>query len=199
MIAYPLESSFYFKKHIIKLNLSFDTVLRFFDLQKDENFYSLDRLDLSLEMLISNYNKVKSFSQEDKVALLQQIYEDFIEIKTRPSDDNTKIIDFSQDSSYIYSSFMQAYGIDLIEQHNILDWRKFVSLFQGLPADTKICEIMNIRAKKYPTPTKYNSEEISQLRRAKAYYALEVSATEAEEQFQKALDRLADCLEQRAI
>jgi len=199
MIAYPLESSFYFKKRLIKLDLSFDVVLRFFDLQKDENFNFLDKLELSLQILVQDYSKVKNFSQEDKVALIQQIYEDFIEIKSKPSDDNTKIMDFSQDSSYIYSSFMQAYGIDLIEQQNKLDWRKFISLFQGLSEDTKMREVMSIRARKYPTPTKYNSEEISQLRKAKAYYALEISEAEAGEQFQKALDRLADSLEQRAI
>lgn len=198
MIAYPLETSFYFKRKLIKLNLAFDVVLRFFDLQNDENLDSATKLELSVQMLIKNYNKIKKFSSNDKVELLRQIMDEFINIKSKSTGDDTKVVDFNQDSRYIFASFMQAYGIDLVEQQNKLDWRKFISLFQGLPEGTKIREVMEIRAKKYPTPNKYNSEEIAGLRKAKAFYALDVSKEESEKQFQKALDRFASMLEQRA-
>ena len=112
--------------------------------------------------------------------------------------DGGKVFDFVQDARYIYSSFLMDYGVDLVEQRGKLDWRKFIALFQGLSDRTKIREVMTIRQRKIPAPTKYNADEIRALQEAKAYYALEISAEEAEEQFQRGLNNLADTLMSKA-
>lgn len=49
------------------------------------------------------------------------------------------------DGDYIYSSFLQAYQIDLIEVQGILHWQKFFALLNGLPSDTKFAEVIRIR------------------------------------------------------
>jgi len=49
------------------------------------------------------------------------------------------------DANYIYASFFQAYGIDLIEQQGKLHWEKFQALLAGLPKDTKFKEVLEIR------------------------------------------------------
>lgn len=50
------------------------------------------------------------------------------------------------DGEYIFSSFMQAYGIDLIEEQGRLHWKKFNALLAGLPEGTKFVEVLKIRS-----------------------------------------------------
>lgn len=57
-----------------------------------------------------------------------------------------RIVDYILDGEYIYASFMQAYGIDLLETD--MHWHKFKALFVSLPSDCKICQIMADRAYK---------------------------------------------------
>lgn len=57
-----------------------------------------------------------------------------------------KLIDYIEDGEYIYASFMQAYGIDLIDTK--MHWWKFKALLLGLPEDTIIKKIMGYRAYK---------------------------------------------------
>lgn len=60
------------------------------------------------------------------------------------------VLDFEEDGDYIYASFMQEYGIDLIDVQGKLPWRKFLYLFNGLSADTKIKQVMRIREMEVP-------------------------------------------------
>lgn len=56
----------------------------------------------------------------------------------------TKIVDYIQDGEYIVGSFMQAYGIDLTSCD--MHWHLFKALFLSLPDETKIKNIMKLRA-----------------------------------------------------
>lgn len=78
------------------------------------------------------------------------------------------------DGDYIYASFMQAYKIDLIEEQGRLPWKKFLYLFNGLPADTKIKQIMRIRQMPVPEYNGKNSKEIQEINEMKSYYTLPV-------------------------
>ena len=70
----------------------------------------------------------------------------------------------------IYSSFMQAYGIDLIDAQNSLHWKKFNALLNGLPSDTKFAEVLKIRSYK---PQKGDSKKYKEgMKRLKKEYAL---------------------------
>lgn len=51
---------------------------------------------------------------------------------------------YEQDAVYIYSAFLEIYGID-IETIPYMHWWKFKALFEGLPADTEIKERMYYR------------------------------------------------------
>lgn len=53
-----------------------------------------------------------------------------------------KVVDYSVDADYIYSAFLEQYGIDLVESE--IHWYKFQSLFRGLH-DTKLNEIISYR------------------------------------------------------
>ena len=102
-----------------------------------------------------------------------------------------KSMDFIQDGPLIYAAFMQAYGIDLNAQRGKLHWWKFTALLHGLPSNTRLMEIVQIRTRPMPAPTKYNAQERAQLARLKQEYALELTAEEREKQLQEGLRGVA--------
>ena len=102
-----------------------------------------------------------------------------------------KSMDFIQDGQLIYAAFMKAYGIDLNDQRGKLHWCKFTALLRGLPSNTRFMEVVQIRTKPMPAPTKHNAQERAQLIRLKQEYALELSAEEREQQLQDGLRNMA--------
>ena len=110
---------------------------------------------------------------QERSDLLQAIYEEKIQTRSRPRvGKQQKLFDFEDDGEYIYASFMQDYGIDLIEEQGRLPWNRFIALFQGLGADTKIKEVMRYRGMEIPKPNKSNQKEIQEIMELKTYYAL---------------------------
>lgn len=67
--------------------------------------------------------------------------------KKRSKGGREQIYSFAHDDAYIYSAFMEQYGIDLMEERN-LHWWKFKALFQGLKEDCAFCKIMGYRSTK---------------------------------------------------
>ena len=102
-------------------------------------------------------------------------------------------MDNEQDWPYICAAFQQAYGIDLYADKGIHILR-FQALLQSLPKDTKLVEIIGIRAAKIPKATKNNADQIAELSRLKAIYALRGT----EKDFQSGLAGLFDLLEAEA-
>lgn len=84
----------------------------------------------------------------DPEAILKAI-QDFI---TNPNStphgkkQSERVMDYQQDGEYIYASFLQAYGIDLLETN--MHWHKFKALVLGLPKSTIMAEIESIRGYK---------------------------------------------------
>ncbi len=202
MLLYEsLPSSVTWKEMEIPLNLSFDRVLHLYDLWKDTSLIENEKLDITLMILIkdeSDLQKVRRLPIREQSALFEQIYKEFI---SPPEKNNTstspRLFDFNEDGDFIFSSFWMDYGIDLIEAQGELDWRKFLSLFQGLSKNTKIKEVMSIRARPIPSPTPYNQQEIQELQELKRYYALS-STTREDNNFEDAIERLFSALETRA-
>ncbi|HBN11860.1 MAG TPA: hypothetical protein DD392_08030 [Ruminococcus sp.] len=191
-IRKPLPCSFEYENHIYRLNLSFNNILDIFDMFRDKILTDYEKYEFAAVMLTDDSRKMP-------VAALNMIFEEYISIG-RNSGNRTglKTFDFEQDSIYIYSSFMADYGIDLFEQQNKMHWWKFISLFQGLSDGTKMHEVLSIRQREIPEPNKYNSQEIRRLHELKAYYALDISQEEREENFRNGIKNLADILKARA-
>ena len=123
--------------------------------------------------------------------LLRAVY-DLIK-DDRPKSTGPKYLDIEQDWPYICAAFQQAYGIDLYADKGIHILR-FQALLQSLPKDTKLIEIIGIRAAKIPTANKHNADQIAELSRLKAQYALRGT----EKDFQSGLASLFDLLEAEA-
>lgn len=108
--------------------------------------------------------------------------------------ETAKCFDFLQDGAYIYAAFMQAYGIDLVEERGWLHWWKFNALLQGLPSGTKFSEIVKIRLQPMPPATKHNAAERAELARLKSVFALKKSETERQKDLQDGLKMMAAAL-----
>lgn len=90
-----------------------------------------------------------------------------------PNVDNKeeKVFSLKQDADYIFASFYQDYGIDLIEMQGKMHWDKFKALLGGLKGDTKLKEVLEIRTMELPKG-KGTSKERSRIKKLKEIYEL---------------------------
>lgn len=79
---------------------------------------------------------------------------------------------YEHDADYIYSAFMQAYGLDLARHP--LHWWQFRALFRSLPEDTQLVKIIGYRTMKLPA--KMSKEQRQHYEKLKRVYALPQSA-----------------------
>lgn len=79
-------------------------------------------------------------------------------------------ISYFHDADYIYSAFYQVYKIDLLEVQYKLHWSKFNALLNGLPDETQIKKIINIRLSDL-NQIKDKSEK-EQMKKLKKHFAL---------------------------
>lgn len=194
------------------LDLSFDNVLKMFEMMRDEDIPEYIKPHFAIRMLISKSlagttreEKAKSFNNdfenysiEEMSKVFKSVFEEHISLsdvednhveydlagnpmKTTASDDTKQraSYDIRYDGDYIYSSFLQAYGIDLFDVQGELHWRKFNALLSGLPEGTKLMEVIKIRKWK---PQKGDSSEYKEeMRRLQKDYALPNDVIEEEE------------------
>lgn len=179
----PLPYEVREKGRIYTLTPQFDNVLQMY--QAIEGLDEWDKPEVMLSYLVKQ--KVKP-----SLELLQAVSSVLFQPSKGGGD---KAFDFVQDSSLIYAAFMQAYGIDLIDQQGKMHWWKFSSLLNGLPSGTRFSEIVSIRMKPIPAPTKYNQGEREELMRLKSAYSLKLTAKEREEQLQRSLRNVVNYLQ----
>lgn len=186
------EPKIAFKDQEYTLDLAYDTVLNVKRMYAEKLLDDADILVEALKIFGIPERSIFRLSWPERAELLEQIFREKIAGRPRPKVGAQKILfDFEEDGEYIYASFMQAYGIDLIEQQGKLPWNRFMALFQGLPSGTKIKEIMRIRDMDVPAPNGKNQKEIQQITELKMYYALGYHEDNAAE----GLDRLFSTLE----
>lgn len=175
------------KEH--QLFLSFDNVLKVFDMWRNDRYPIQIKPQLALVKLTHD-TELKNMDFDAALEIYMQVFDEHIKSvkaidevdrydlegnvlpKKQKDDKNDEkpLYSLKYDSEFIYSSFMQAYHIDLIEEQGKLHWRKFNALLTGLPDGTKLVEIMKIRAWK---PQKGDStKEKQRMRELQEEYAL---------------------------
>lgn len=198
------------------LDLSFDNVLKMFEMMRDEDIPEYIKPHFAIRMLISKSlagttreekaksfnNNFENYSIEEMSKVFKSVFEEHISLsdvednhveydlagnpmKTTASDDTKQRApyDIRYDGDYIYSSFLQAYGIDLFDVQGELHWRKFNALLSGLPEGTKLMEVIKIRKWK---PQKGDSSEYKEeMRRLQKDYALPNEVIEEEEEYEE--------------
>lgn len=167
---------------VYKLTPAYDNVLQMFE-QTQGDLTDYEKAEIMLYYLTDN-------APLDARILTAACEALFPPVDTTHSN-SKKSFDFVQDAELIYAAFWQTYGIDLFEQQGKLHWCKFFALFQGLPDNTRFREVVNIRLKPMPAPTKHNAEERAALAKAKQSVALKITAEEREKNLQDGLRRMA--------
>ena len=163
-----------------RLDLSWDNVLRTIDVFSDPKISDEIQLETALDNLVIRRHPVAG-------KLLDAI---FMLIFPKNSG-GEQVIDFKQDADLIAAGFRQAYGIDLKKNH--MHWCEFMALLKGLPKSTRMAEVIDIRQRPIPQPTKYNAEERAALIRAKASVAIK-----KENSFEKGLLKMYETLSAQA-
>lgn len=198
------------------LDLSFDNILKMFEMMRDDDIPEYIKPHFAIRMLISkslagdtreekaeSFNKdFENYSIEEMAKAFKSVFEEHISLsdvednhveydlagnpmKTTASDDTKQRApyDIRYDGNYIYSSFLQAYGIDLFDVQGELHWKKFNALLSGLPEGTKLMEVIKIRKWK---PQKGDSSEYKEeMRRLQKDYALPYEIIEEDEEYEE--------------
>jgi hypothetical protein len=95
-----------------------------------------------------------------------------------------RLTSYSQDAGGMRAAFLQVYGIDLWTAK--LHWLTFRDLMEGLPSEgTRYAEIISIRGRPMPKPTKWNADERKWLQEAKKAYAIDMTEAETESKYQQ--------------
>lgn len=191
-LTHGLRSDYEFKGQTYPLNLSFDNVLRYYELLDDDNYSDVEKIMTAFEMFFGRQPTDKDTD------LVVQGFEDvtkFISIKPYGNDDNDeqqtgevvtnprKFYSFKQDAEAIYASFIEQYRIDLIDQQGKLHWDKFKALFQGLGPNTYFERILSIRQR---DTKNLKGEELAHVIEAQQFYELDENKTQAAKEQQMA-------------
>ncbi|PCK17718.1 hypothetical protein CEY02_19520 [Bacillus pumilus] len=187
----------------IPVDVSFDVVLRAFELGEDETYHNAEKWDIMAEMFAANHEDYEQMSLHEKVIFAQAVIQNFIgeekEEQTEDEEQETafqeKYYDFNQDANFIYASFLFDYNIDLIDQQGRLHWRKFKALLNGLSEKTKFREVVGIRTQKITRDM--SRDQVENLRRLKRVYALKAKSAEEVAAQIKAMDSKADAVASR--
>lgn len=182
------------------LNLSFDNVLRLFEMWRDEDVPEYVKPYFGIRILTGE--TLEDFTVEEMTEIFNEVFEEHISLsevednhveydlagnpmRTTASDEPKEKApyDIRYDGDYIYASFLQAYGIDLFDVQGKLHWKKFNALLSGLPEGTKFMEVIKIRKWK---PQKGDSAEYKEeMRRLQKDYALPYEIVEEDEEYEE--------------
>src|SRR5690625_3503538 len=187
-LAYPITDTAEIDGVTYELDMSFDNILRLFDLIRDESVDDISKIETGLLMLIND--DLEQYDIETKAQIFIDLFKSAIgadeeehqavDIAGNPmpkmTDEDESAHDLVQDANYIYASFMHTYKIDLFEQQGIMHWKKFKALLNGLGEDTIFSRIVGIRTAELPTG-KGTSKERERLRKLKRKYALKEDDT----------------------
>lgn len=185
--AHGLKDEIVINGEKLHMCLTYDTVLRFFELLNDEFFDESSRVVLGIQIFFGEDNGIPIEQYGD---VLEQVIREYLVVE-RPSVvlaslENSTVIEKSkehysltEDADVIFASFYFDYGIDLLERRGKLHWLKFKALLNNLSDESKLAQVIRIRQWK---PSKHTSvEEKTEMRKLQKYYALGVSQKDAEE------------------
>lgn len=174
--------------------MAFDNVMNALETFDDQELSEADRLYIFLGIMLHDYDQelISSLDFETQIDVGKQIIDQINSepIENQPVDlegnpmpqpkrDGEQLVSFLFDAKYIYAAFMQAYGIDLIEQQGSLHWSKFSALLNALPDNTLMRQIIDIR--KTNLNEIKDKNERKRIRKLQQQFSLENKADSDEE------------------
>ena len=172
---------------LYKVDMSFDNILNLTEMLGDKDLSDELQILLGIQML---FDDPLDMPINEQAKVFFEAYQSLIgndadrdmeydllgnPMPRQSEEESEQFYDLQQDAEYIYASFMQDYGIDLIEQQGVLHWYKFRALLAGLSDNTKFKKVIEIR--QMPVPTgKSSSKQRAEVEKLKKAYALKNKA-----------------------
>jgi hypothetical protein len=162
-----------------RLDFDFRNVLRMIDILDDDDLMPEARAYNALKCLCKHPKNIYKVLDAVEALLFER----------SPKRENAqKVTDFVQDAGMIRAAFRQAYGIDLYTEK--LHWIEFSELLNAIPEGNRYSEVVGIRARPLPAPTKWNQEERNWLMKAKADLAIHLSDKEQAKRYQEDVGKI---------
>lgn len=161
-----------------KLDLDFRNVLRLMEVLQRDDLMPEAREYLALKCVMKRPRNTGAVMAAVKGLLFEET----------PSKDSKKVTSFEQDAGLIRAAFRQAYGIDLYTEK--LHWFAFSELLQNIPDGSRYSEVIGIRVRPMPKPTKWNAEERQWLLKAKADVALHLTESEQAKKYDSDVSKI---------
>lgn len=172
-------------KKVFKCDFDFRNVLRMLEIMQREDIYPTARDYHCVKCVIRRRMTLKTASEAYKV-LCGILFE------KRPEGGSERLTSFEQDAPLIRAAFRQVYCIDLFRDK--LTWFEFTELLQNLPEGNRYEDVIGIRARPIPPPTKYNQKEREWLIKAKRSVALHLSDAEQAKKYENDVARIFSVL-----
>lgn len=177
---------FIWRGKIYKLDLAFDTVLIWQEMEQDKELDSIDKWEQSCKLF---FGKQKLPDDPDFYAAVFKLISDVItdnpygnkedEIReSKESIDEPRPYDYKRDAGAIYASFFQQYHIDLSKERGKMHWTIFKALLDGLGKNTYLQRIIQIRQE---DTSKITDPDVkNDIVNAQNYYAVDGAMSEKE-------------------
>lgn len=165
-----------------RLDFDFRNVLKMMEIMARDDLMPEAREYLALKCLTRHPRNVSKVLAAVRALLFDK----------PPKADAKKVTDFVQDAGLIRAAFRQEYGVDLYREK--LHWIEFRELLNAIPEGNRYSEVIGIRVRPIPSPTKWNGEERAWLIKAKSDVALDMSEEEREDKYQRDVAGIAAAL-----
>lgn len=156
-------------------NFDFRNVLKMLDVMQRQDIYPDAR----------DYLCIRCVCRKKRIKDVPGVYRAIGDLlfEKKPDNGGQKLTSFEQDAALIRAAFRQVYHIDLFRDK--LTWFEFSELLHNLPDGNRYEDVIGIRARPIPAPTKYNAKEREWLMKAKADFALHLSEQEQEHKYEQ--------------
>ena len=161
-----------------KCDFDFRNVLRMLEIMQRDDIYP-DARDYLCARCVCNAPKNATRVYNALCAVL---------FERTPETGKKRLTSYEQDAALIRVAFRQVYHIDLFRDR--LHWLEFVELLCNLPEGTRYEEVVGIRARPMPAPTKYNQKEREWLMQAKQSVALHLTEKEQEKKYDQDVTKI---------
>ncbi|MFT8581846.1 MAG: Gp15 family bacteriophage protein [Schleiferilactobacillus perolens] len=155
-------------------NLSFDRVLRLYELMDDSETSDEEKALGAYQLFFRLPDDPNDVHLERLEAILKYVQKRPYQSNSNSENaagantDTRRFFSFTEDSEAIFTSFLML-GIDLETKIGQWPWDKFQAVFYNLPEDTPFAKIVSIRQQ---NPAEMQGREQAELMKMQAAYAL---------------------------
>lgn len=168
-----------------KCDFDFRNVLKMLEIMRRKDLLPDARDYLAAKCVISHKIPPK-FVRSVYAEICNVLFPKPSESPENGQESHDRIMSYEQDAGLIRTAFRQVYGINLFVER--LHWLEFSELLQNLPDGNRFEDVLSIRARPIPAPTKYNAETRSWLINAK--HSVELKDLTEEEKAKSLNDKI---------